>query len=54
MFVLPFFVEVVLSLGLLLVAFVFFVVGCCAFCALVLPLCSLLLVYSMSSGGRVG
>lgn len=31
MFALPFFVEVVPSLGLLLVAFVFSVVGCCAF-----------------------
>ena len=30
-FALPFFVEVVPSLGLLLVAFVFSVVGCCSF-----------------------
>lgn len=48
------FVEVVPSRSLLLVVFVFSVVGCCAFCALVLPLCSLLLVHSMPSGGRVG
>ncbi len=54
MFVLPFFVEVVQSLGLLLVAFVFSVVGAVLFGALVLPLCSLLLVHSMLSGGRVG
>lgn len=47
MFVLPFFVEVVQSLGLLLVAFVFSVVGAVLFGALVLHLCFSLLVHGM-------
>lgn len=54
MFSLPFFVEVVRSLVCYLWLLCSPLWGAVLFGALVLPLCSLLLVHSMLSGGRVG
>ena len=54
MFAPPFFVEVVPSWACYLWLLCSLLWGAVLFGALVLPLCSLLLVYSMSSGGRVG